>query len=76
MKANSALNSALSHTPVAFALVQPGIYRFEIPQPHHLPFLRALRLQSAILLTSESLSRPVLQFLNDQQIKLVAPRLH
>ncbi|KAI9227186.1 MAG: protein-tyrosine phosphatase [Piptocephalis tieghemiana] len=64
-------SNALLLLPDAYGLVQPGLYRSATPSSDHIPFLQNLRLRTVLLLAPETLSRAVLNFLQEEDIKLV-----
>ena len=42
-------------TPIRFGIVEPGVYRSDVPKLHNFPFLRQLGLQTCLLLTPKPL---------------------
>ena len=57
--------------PETFSLVMPGVYRSNIPNPSHHPFIKTLDLKTALILSSELPPRSILNFLEDQNIQKV-----
>ncbi|KAJ1490101.1 protein-tyrosine phosphatase, partial [Baffinella frigidus] len=56
--------------PNLFGIVQPGIYRSNAPLDENLPFLERLNLRTVLFLSPEVLLRSVVDFFEEQNIKL------
>ncbi|KAG5458414.1 MAG: tyrosine phosphatase family-domain-containing protein [Olpidium bornovanus] len=56
--------------PDAFGLVNDGVYRSDLLRPAHFGFMRTLNLRTVVVLTPEVPARAVLNFLEENGIKL------
>lgn len=59
------------HPPIRFGIVEPGVYRTDVPKLHNFPFLRQLGLQTCLLLTPEKPLRELVEFFREADIKLI-----
>lgn len=59
------------HPPIRFGIVEPGVYRTDVPKLHNFPFLRQLGLHTCLLLTPEKPLRELVQFFREADIKLI-----
>eukprot|EP00124_Ichthyophonus_hoferi_P000816 Ihof_evm2s34 gene=Ihof_evmTU2s34 len=57
--------------PEGFAIVEPGVYRSNIPYPGHFPFLKKLDLNTVVVLSPERPVRAVTDFLEEAKINMV-----
>ncbi|KAK9767936.1 hypothetical protein K7432_001799 [Basidiobolus ranarum] len=57
--------------PEAFGIVEKGLYRSDLLQPSHFPFIKTLNLKTAIVLSPEVPSRAVLNFFDENDITLL-----
>ena len=57
--------------PDAFGCVEPGIYRSNMLQLANFVFIKTLGLKRVLILSPEKPARPVLTFLEENQIDLV-----
>jgi tyrosine-protein phosphatase SIW14 len=62
---------AYMSVPDAYGVVEAGVYRSKALELHNLPFLLHLQLRTVLYLSNDSLVRPVIDFLNNHNIKLV-----
>jgi len=57
--------------PEQFGIIEKGVYRSDMLHPSHFSFIKALQLKTALVLSPEALTRPVTNFLEENNIKLV-----
>jgi hypothetical protein len=57
--------------PEQFGIIEKGVYRSDMLHPSHFSFIKALQLKTALVLSPEVPTRAVLNFLEDNNIKLV-----
>ncbi|KAL1920668.1 uncharacterized protein VTP21DRAFT_1045 [Calcarisporiella thermophila] len=57
--------------PEQFGIVEKGIYRSDMLQQTHFAFIRSLHLKTVVALSPESPSRAIINFLQENKIKLV-----
>ncbi|CAG8439489.1 21295_t:CDS:10 [Rhizophagus irregularis] len=57
--------------PEQFGIIEKGVYRSDMLHPSHFSFIKALQLKTALVLSPEVPTRAVLNFLEENNIKLV-----
>jgi len=57
--------------PDAFGIVESEVYRSSAPQPANLEFLRTLKLKTAVILSPEAPTKPLLTFLEENEIRVM-----
>eukprot|EP00040_Diaphanoeca_grandis_P005076 m.31273 g.31273 ORF g.31273 m.31273 type:complete len:181 (-) comp16430_c0_seq2:13-555(-) len=72
-KANSPTSSlqVLHHPPLLFGIVEAGLYRTDIPKLDSFPYLRELKLKTALILTPEKPLKEIVEFFKEAGIDLV-----
>eukprot|EP00123_Amoebidium_parasiticum_P021196 comp63179_c0_seq1/m.47941 comp63179_c0_seq1/g.47941 ORF comp63179_c0_seq1/g.47941 comp63179_c0_seq1/m.47941 type:complete len:209 (-) comp63179_c0_seq1:105-731(-) len=61
----------MASPPEAFAIVEPGVYRSNIPYPVHFPFLKQLGLNTVVVLSPERPVRTVTDFFEESKINMI-----
>ncbi|RUP16259.1 hypothetical protein BC936DRAFT_139534 [Jimgerdemannia flammicorona] len=57
--------------PEQFGIVEKGVYRSDMLQTSHLPFIKQLHLKTVLVLCPELPTRPALNFFDENGIKLI-----
>ncbi|RUS21121.1 tyrosine phosphatase family-domain-containing protein [Endogone sp. FLAS-F59071] len=57
--------------PEQFGIVEKGVYRSDMLQASHLPFIKQLHLKTVLVLSPELPTRPGLNFFEENNIKLI-----
>lgn len=57
--------------PEQFGIVEPGIYRSDMLQPIHFPFIKQLRLKTVVMLSPELPNRGTSNLMEEAGMKLV-----
>ena len=60
--------------PEEFGIVERGVYRAKVLQPHNFAFVSTLQLRKVLILSSEPPTRPVAAFFEENRIELVRRR--
>ncbi len=64
------------HPPHAFGIVEQCVYRSNMPIHANFSFLRKLQLRTALVLSPEKPLREFEEFVQENKIELVSPRVH
>ncbi|ORZ04255.1 protein-tyrosine phosphatase [Absidia repens] len=68
---SSKLSSSLLNPPEQFGMVEPGIFRSEMLQPVHFPFIKQFGFQTVVMLSPELPNRVTTNLIEEGGIQLV-----